>query len=508
MLTLIAFCRADFPETCGDSTYEGPIVDENQPYLDKRCITFTDVENITLNDVISLTAIEWINLPDTIYVETSAFGGFKTLKTVILPKAETIGIGSFINCTSLTDVQIPLVNLIRIMAFKNTNLEEFNGPSVTTIDSNAFANCANLKSINLSAAINLEAYSFADCTSLTNIEIPNALSLDFRCFANCTSVKVLYLPQASVVRTSVVNMVSLEEINTPKVTSFYVMFENAPNFKKLIAPLATSLVIMDLPSSIEEVDISSIMIIPSIFTGRQFLRSILAPKAITLSPFTNCISLKEFSAPLAFSAPTACFAGCTSLTKVYLPELNEVPEDCFKGCISLQKVDFIAIQLKESSFEGCTAIEELSLPSVMALKGDHIFKGMKKLRTLNITKVYQAYDSKGVFEDCESLEIVHLACQPPNGFEEDAFNVSRNTVNVTVPAEKCLEQYKSKSVSKNHNLYFKGAYLMPQPPENTHLVKYILIGVGVAVVIAIVVVVVFIVIRRRRSDPKYNTNLL
>ena len=119
-----------------------------------------------------------IILPDTITeIQDFAFTKIDTLLSVSMSKVTTIGERVFLNCSSLTTVNL--------------------GDSLTSIGALAFANCTNLTEINLpNSLVSIGGAAF-DNTGLVNVVIPNSVtSLAGYVFENCVNLKTVVLPNS------------------------------------------------------------------------------------------------------------------------------------------------------------------------------------------------------------------------------------------------------------------------------------------------------------------------
>ena len=103
------------------------------------------------------------------------------IKSVVIEDGVTrIGSGAFIQCSSLTDVNIPnSVKSIGSYAFcECSSLKKINIPnSVTSIGEDAFYFCTSLVELNIQDGIvTIAGGAFVNCSSLTHIDIPNSVT--------------------------------------------------------------------------------------------------------------------------------------------------------------------------------------------------------------------------------------------------------------------------------------------------------------------------------------------
>ena len=114
---------------------------------------------------------------------------------------KVIGIGVFVNCSSLTSVTIgESVISIGNEAFCGcSGLMSVTIPeSVTTIGYDAFRECTSLTEVTIPESVTtIEVQTFTDCTSLMSIMIPNSItSIGYDAFCGCTSLTTVTIPES------------------------------------------------------------------------------------------------------------------------------------------------------------------------------------------------------------------------------------------------------------------------------------------------------------------------
>ena len=221
-------------------------------------------------------------------IGNSAFAGFTSLESVILPESLTaIGSNAFIGCSSLKSVNIPeKVRIIGDGAFKDcTQLRNANLTcSVTEIGQYTFKGCSVLNIVTLPQQLkSIGDYAFADCPLLTQIDLPASVSaLGEYTFMNCGNVKALTLSYG------------------------------IPTIPKG-AFAGCGFTAFDIPSSVTAIGEYA-------FSGCKSLQSINIPNSV------NVIG-------------QGAFGGCSSLTGVILPSsVVSIGSYAFSGCSSLQYV--------------------------------------------------------------------------------------------------------------------------------------------------------------------------
>ena len=186
------------------------------------CITTIEIPSTV--EVIGYNAfsgctIDTLVLPASVYdLVSNAFQGCRKLKFVSIENPSiNIGYGAFMNCVSLTEVNLPNgLTAIPASCFYTTGLTSINMPdSLKSIGNGAFARCpdltnfdwpasvatipencfseSGLESINLPAGVTtIEARAFENCAELRNILLPSTLTaIDVNAFDNCTNLKTV-----------------------------------------------------------------------------------------------------------------------------------------------------------------------------------------------------------------------------------------------------------------------------------------------------------------------------
>ena len=139
---------------------------------------------------------------------------------VFLRKIKVIGERAFIDCSSLTCVNIPnSVVIIGERAFARcSSLTSINIPSsVTSIGERAFSGCRSLTNVNIPSSVtNIGYYAFQNCQSLTNVNIPSSVTL-VSGFEGCTSLTSVNIPSSvtTIGGWSFFGCISLTEITIP-----------------------------------------------------------------------------------------------------------------------------------------------------------------------------------------------------------------------------------------------------------------------------------------------------
>ncbi len=105
---------------------------------------------------------------------------------------------SFENCRSIKSLTLRTPHISNACFRGCTSLESIKNPAIiTSMDSNAFANCTSLNNVYLPHCYEIESEVFNNCTGLTNIELsPFTKKIGYRSFYKCENITNFNLPQS------------------------------------------------------------------------------------------------------------------------------------------------------------------------------------------------------------------------------------------------------------------------------------------------------------------------
>jgi lactocepin len=157
---------------------------KNSVFQECEKLEIIEMEKVTsMNQyVFYKTALKSVYMPSLVSITDRRyqFGECKDLVSVDMPELQILGnYGTFLNCTSLKNVNLPKLRTFDGGVNGGTGVETFMGcssleeislPSITMLKDNTFAGCIALKQIDLSLATGL--------TSVTNTAVPDLPGLN------------------------------------------------------------------------------------------------------------------------------------------------------------------------------------------------------------------------------------------------------------------------------------------------------------------------------------------
>ena len=186
--------------------------------------------------------------------------------------------------------------------------------SVTSIDHDAFSNCAGLTAVTIPESVtSIGNAAFQGCRALNSVIIPKGMTkIDQNVFMNCSSLKSVSIPEG--------------------VTSIGIAAFSG----------CSSLASVTIPNSVTSIGNVA-------FGGCRSLTSITIPEGITsigFSTFNGCSGLKSVVIPNSVSTIGGeAFYNCSSLTSVIIPaSVTNIDNEAFYGCNSLTDVYCYAIE--------------------------------------------------------------------------------------------------------------------------------------------------------------------
>ena len=243
--------------------------------------------------------------------------------------------------------------------------------------------------------------------------------------------------------------------------------------------------ILIVPCQLEKFTVTTIA--ADAFARNENIKKVVLPDSLTTlyrSAFEGCSVLEEIELSDSLEAISQrAFAGCASLRSVCLPYgLKRIERGAFEDCTSLTELFYyskrgISATLKTDrslvesvlpneidyigsrAFNGCTALERITIPYRLHKLNNQVFKGCSALREVQTHNLIKSI-GKGAFKGCSSLNEIRLplACKKigKNAFESTTKIISAPTAF-------------AKKYAKKNGLEWRG-YITDLPAVSSHMV--------------------------------------
>lgn len=352
-----------------------------------------------------------------------------------------------------------------------SSLETIELPARTTsVGKYAFYK-SGIGSVTVKKDVTYGDYAFSDCEALTTVTIEQGVSkIPDYMFQNCASLETITIPSSvreigayslGAALTSGSIGLRTVKIESTEDADYSLSFGNA------VFNYARSLETVNIPRGTTRIGMNMFMECNSLkeITFPNTVTEYGASTAATHTSFlfTNCSSLEtitfeeggtaEVSIPDGMSSLGGCFTGCIALKEIRFPsnlvklgsyafagttastgstarsaaialqsvtfggeesKLKEVGTYAFSGCIALTSVEFpkdLGGSFGLSLFNGCTSLEEVTIPEKITSLGNSVFSGCTSLQSITIPASVTSLGNY-VFSNCSSLESVTFAPAP------------------------------------------------------------------------------------------------
>ena len=255
-------------------------------------------------------------------IEANAFEN-SLIETVDFPNLKKIGKYAFSNCVNLSSITINKVESIENYAFKCTlALEELNCDSLVSIGTNSFE-LSGIKSIVAPKVTSIGTNAFADCYDLESASFPQLTELSIGAFKNCTSLSALSAPLLTTIGANALRNVAIDEFFGRYVETIgnYAFADN-PYLVSAILPVATS-------------------------SGTN--------------AFLNCTALQVVMLPAMEYLNNNSFLNCSSLVMLYLPGTKTVAKGAFDGT----SIEFLKFSIVEKIESLPSTLQGILLPDTL-----------------------------------------------------------------------------------------------------------------------------------------------
>ncbi len=422
------------------------------------------------------TALEKIELPAGVKtLGGSAFSGCVSLADVTLSSVLTsIGASAFSHCESLAGITLPAgLNTLASKAFEYSGLTSIDLTNISSLGSSVFTDCESLESVTLGDKLtSIPASAFYHCRQLSLVNIPsNVTTIGADAFAGTALTSVeLSANVTSIGRNAFSTMYSLQTIEVDPANAAYYSEDDCLYTAQnalLAVPFGKTFendtfvlsegktlegYVFNGCNSIKVVDLSKTgmtELSEYAFTYLNSVEKIILPDTLTTIgqyAFWHCVSLKEIVLPDGLiEIGQYAFRDCTSLEKISIPDsVTDIKQRAFTGTSSLVSVTIpyaegmtVANYLFENSgiqsvtfaegweviapytFDGCSKLVEVNLPSSLTIIGQYAFRNCTSLEAIDIpanvekigsttTANYIGATTGFSFAGCTSLKTVNF----------------------------------------------------------------------------------------------------
>ena len=454
------------------------------------------IGSIAFADCTSLTSI---TIPNSVKsLGNSAFSGCASLTSITIPDSVTsISGGAFGNCTSLTSITIPdSVTSIGGNAFSNTALlknqttsEKYVGKWVIDCDDDAksvtikngtvgiadfaFYDCPSLTSVTIPNSVtSMGEQAFGECVSLLGITIPNGMtSIDENTFYNCTSLTSVTIPNrvTSIGDHAFKECASLASITIPgSITEIgYEAFMGCTSLKSVTIPASVLSIdseafgYIDRDEKIDDFKIDYVKYteghryaVGNGFTEEvYFATSELDDGSLRITGYIDNLSSVSLIIPSEINGKQVtgiggqAFEGCTGLENITIPDsVTEIGLEAFSGCTSLTNITIpdSVTEIGSSAFSGCTSLTaidvEIGNNNYTSVNGVLFNKGKTELICYPAGKTDKSYNipnsvtsiGYSAFIDCTSITSITIP-DSVTSIDSSAFGGCSSLKSITIP---------------------------------------------------------------------------
>lgn len=390
------------------------------------------VESIGNNCFYNCDQLVEIDLPEGLKsIGTEAFWDCDALVRVSFPfSLESIESSAFQHCNALHTVQLQGA-LTKLGTYVFSNCSQLISVSISSdlseIPTHTFYNCRNLISVELpDSVVEIASSAFESCIALSSVRMPQSISsIGDRAFAECSILEEIDLPEGllSIGASAFDRCSRLIDIRFPFTLS---------SIGNYAFNRCSSLRTVELHGAMT--DLGSYA-----FSYCDTLKSVTfngAPSVIKAYTFTNCKLLDEVHLPdTLYEIGEGAFYNCDSLTEILLPEgLCIIKSNAFAYCSELKSVDFpfSLTEIGSTAFTENAKLESIEIHGRLSEMGTYVFSKCTSLQTVSITAEGLEILPGYTFNTCTSLTKVQLPSAMTK-IEAYAFNGCTVLTEISLP---------------------------------------------------------------------------
>ncbi|MBR0216903.1 MAG: leucine-rich repeat protein, partial [Clostridia bacterium] len=303
---------------------------------------------------------------------------------------------AFPGCTSLKQIQLD-ADKIGNYAFSGCGAIVHVVLNANSVGDNAFQGCTGIIEAKLTIIEDLGNQAFAQCSSLKNLHV-SAARIGNQAFQGCTALESVAIQTKEIGNYAFSGCGALPEISTNAGKIGKHAFENCGGLKKIALENPGARIEDDIlyGCSLNQLTVSVEKIPDNCFRGVNVRNVIMTP------------SVKEIG--------ESSFEGCSGLVSLVMPStITSIGNTAFKDCIRLEtimdetnrtiSIPRSARKLGRRIFQGCESLKKISIyaPDI----GEEAFSGMPSLEAFTVSSDVKII-RKHAFEDCVKLRSVDL----------------------------------------------------------------------------------------------------
>ncbi len=304
----------------------------------------------------------------------------------------SIGSEAFSNCSELKSVTIPdSVTSIGDSAFYVcSGLTSLTIPDgVTSIGDSAFSWCSGLTSITIPDGVtSIGNYTFYGCSGLTSLTIPDGVtSIGDSAFSGCSELASLTIPD------SVTSIGNYAFSGCSELTSITIP-DSVTNIADGAFSGCSGLASITIPDSVTSIGNHA-------FNGCSGLTS------ITVDPNNPAYDSRDNCMAIVHSANNVLVVGCMNTT---IPDsVTSIGGDAFSGCSGLTSITIpdSVTSIGGYAFAWCSGLTSITIPDGVTSIGGAAFWGCSGLTSLTIPDSVTSI-GEYVFENCSGLTLLSL----------------------------------------------------------------------------------------------------